>query len=247
MARFISFRKSISSPVAMTYFVFQYDHNDQNPHPQKLVHISGTPNCDIDIIEAFCADENIWMVMAKTRFYCSAGGFRKLLDEHFVHPIPFPDYESAVVEFRDGEDLDKDFMWGLIREARISGDESYVHAVSDYAKMNSPRRVKRKAQFITAAPVLEQSKAPATKRGRPPKSTKAATEQSKEPTVVEQIKAPAIDEVAKANELAQGDLGALLAERERFIACLETVVAELRLQIASKDRQVKALMKAFEN
>ena len=129
----------------MCYFVFQYEHNEQNPHPNKLVKISGVHDCDIVKVEAFHTDENIWMVVAKTSQYCNKNNFTTLLSNHFIEPLLFPDYVSSVSQYYSVNDLSRDFMWSLIRDACTSGDASYVCCMSE----NCVRRTKRKAQYIS--------------------------------------------------------------------------------------------------
>jgi hypothetical protein len=129
----------------MSYFVFQYEHDGKNPHPGKLVMISGVHDCDIVKVEAFHADENIWMVVARTRQCCHKTSFTTLLRNHLIEPVLFPDYVSAVSQYYTVDELSRDFMWCLIRDACTSGDASYVCCMSE----DGTRRTKRKAQYIS--------------------------------------------------------------------------------------------------
>lgn len=129
----------------MSYFVFQYEHNEQNPHPDKLVRISGVHDCDIVKVEAFHADEGIWIVMARTRQCCHKTSFTTLLKNHLIEPLLFPDYVCAVNKYYTLDELNRDFLWCLIRDACTSGDASYVCCLSE----NYVVRTKRKAQYIS--------------------------------------------------------------------------------------------------
>lgn len=59
------------------------------------------------------------------------------------------------------------------------------------------------------------------------------------------VQALTVDEFSTKLHAENRRLIAVLAERERFVASLEAMVAELRAQLAQRDRQVKALLAAI--